>query len=188
MMHSNMMHSDRKPLPGSHREPAPGAHSTGERFSGETIEVTIRLRRKPPKELPFRATLLGASELGALPLKERRYLRREEYAGLCGASSADLEAVRAFAKQFHLVEVGSIAGGRSLKFKGSASDMSEAFGTTLETYNYPYGKYRGRVNELYLPSEVYSRIEGVFGLDNRKQSKPLNPQPTQPSYPTQNSC
>jgi kumamolisin len=168
-----MLRSERKPLRGSGRALAPGAHGTGERVPDEAIEITVRLRRKLAPQLPFPATLLNAEEIGAMRLKERKYVGREEYAALCGASPADLEMVRAFAERFHLVEAGSSAGGRSLRFRGSVGQMNEAFGTMLETYRYPYGTYRGRLGELYVPNEVAPIIEGVFGLDNRRQSRPF---------------
>src|SRR5262249_35556954 len=71
--------------------------------------------------------------------------------------------------------------GRSLRFKGSVSAMNQAFGTHLETYKYPYGIYRGRVGELYVPNELASIIEGVFGLDNRRQSRPFATPTFQPA-------
>src|SRR5262249_38120188 len=147
----------------------------------KTTEVRARTRGKRTRQVLFPATLLSAEEIGVMRLKERKYVSREEYAALLGASPTDLQAVRAFAKHFQLEEVGSSAGGRSLRFKGSVSAMNQAFGTHLETYKYPYGIYRGRVGELYVPNELASIIEGVFGPDNRRQSRPFATPTFQPA-------
>jgi kumamolisin len=168
-----MPNLDRQALPGSEREPAPGASTTGEQFRDEPLEVTVRLRSRTDMENVKGATLLTAEELGALPLKDRRYIRRSEYDAFYGPLPRDLAATRSFAARHNLQEVGSCAAGRSLKFRGSVSDMSHAFGTTLQVYKYPYGKYRGRIGPLMLPVDIVTAIQGVFGLDDRKQSKPI---------------
>jgi kumamolisin len=147
-----MAGSDRIPLVGSYRAPAPGAQPIGEGFIDELVNVTVRLRRRPPTNLTALSEIARANDFGAAPLRDRRYLSREEYAALYGAAPSDLELVRKFAAEFELVETGSCAAGRSLKFKGSLQNVSRAFGTLLEMYRYPYGKYRGRLGELQLPS------------------------------------
>jgi kumamolisin len=164
-----MPENGRQPLLGSDRSPAPGAHPTGESLLDETIEVTLRLRSRDARDLQ-RARTFEDGERRSCPLRERMYIKRGDYSGLYGAAPADLETVRAFAKGFNLVEVGACAGGRSLQYTGLISDMNRAFGTMLQTYEYPFGEYLGREKALFLPPNVARIIEGVFGLDNRRQS------------------
>jgi kumamolisin len=168
-----MADSQRIPLAGSYRDPAPGAQPVGEGFIDEPVNVTVRLRRRPSTDPSAKSEIAGAVDFGNRSIRTRPYLTREEYAALYGAAPADVETVRKFAAGFGLVETGSCAAERSLKFKGSRQDASRAFGTTLETYRYPYGKYRGRVGELHLPSSLAGVVEAVFGLDNRRQANAL---------------
>src|SRR5262249_35071990 len=90
-----MLRPDRKPLRGSGRVPAPGAQRKEGCPPSEIIEVTVRTRGKSTPQVPFPATLLSAEEIGVMRLKERKYVSREEYAALLGASPTDLQAVRA---------------------------------------------------------------------------------------------
>src|ERR1700735_2385084 len=149
-----MPDSGRKPLRGSGRDPAPGAQPIGEGFHDEPIEVTVRVRPRPFKNARVPAERLSTQKLGMLSPRKRKYIERNEYKELYGAEPSDLEIVRTFASGFGLVDTGSCAAGRSLKFKGSVGQMNEAFDTTLTTYRYAFGEYRGRAGELLLPTEV----------------------------------
>jgi kumamolisin len=166
-----MRSSEFLPLPKSGRKPASGAVSIADTSPTSEIEITVRIRSRQPLSLAER--LQRAGELGCRKIRDRENVKREEYAHTYGADPADIEAVRQFAKQYHLGEVGSSAGGRSLRFKGSVSNMNRAFGITLRNYKYPFGQYMGREGSLFLPADLIHIVQGVFGLDGRRQSKPF---------------
>ena len=49
---------------------------------------------------------------------------------------------------------------------------SKAFGATLNDYESPKGRYRGRTGSLTLPTELSGVVQAVMGLDNRGVAKP----------------
>ncbi|HEY6348223.1 MAG TPA: S53 family peptidase [Candidatus Angelobacter sp.] len=166
-----MPNSNVRELENSERTPVPGAQVIGVYPQDEQIEVTIRLKSEPSAD--FHSKVLPAGKLGALPLQERTYLNRTEFEKCYEASSSDINAVTQFAESFGLIEVGSCGAGRLLRFTGSVAEMESAFEITLLRYSYRFGEYRGYVGKLKVPVAVWGSIEGVFGLDTRKQSKPI---------------
>jgi kumamolisin len=162
-----MPHSDSKPITGSSRDPAPGAVSIGGLSPDAEIEITVRLRSRSDIK-----TRVDAASQGALLLPGRRYIERGEYADLYGADPLDVQAVQNFATENQLTQVGACAANRSLMFVGSAINLGRAFGTHLRNYSYPLGQYRGREGELFVPNALVDIIQGVFGLDNRRQAMP----------------
>ena len=157
---------DRVELKGSDREVFRGAHDAGPADPTQQIEVTIVLRRgSKPGEFP------ADSEFGARPPRERKYLTREEFARQHGASSADLEKIRAFAAEHGLKVVSEHPERRALKLSGTIQSFNEAFGVSLRRYEHTSGTYRCRTGAIKIPAELESVIEGVFGLDNRPQAK-----------------
>jgi kumamolisin len=99
-------------------------------------------------------------------------LTREEFAATYGASSADVDAIRAFADA-HGLTVGAVhAGRRSVEISGSLRALSAAFGTALSLFRDPDGtEYRGRAGTLSVPAEVNGVITAVLGMDERPQAR-----------------
>lgn len=160
--------SNRYRLPRSERAPMAGAKLVGPADPHEKIEVTIFLRRgSKPEAYP------DVARLGALPLKDRRHLSREEFANAHGAIADDLDKVRRFAAEFGLQVKEENRARRSVVLAGTVEAFSRAFEVKLDRYEHPTkGSYRGRTGSLTIPSELSTAIEGVFGLDNRPQAKP----------------
>src|SRR5579862_2692901 len=157
---------DRVELKGSARAPFVGAHDVGPADPNQQIEVSLFLRRgSKPSEFPSDA------EFGARPPREREYLSREEFARRHGASSADLEKIRAFATEHSLKVVSENPARRTVKLSGTVQAFNQAFGVSLRRYEHTSGTYRGRTGTLSIPAELEYIIEGVFGLDNRPQAK-----------------
>jgi kumamolisin len=157
---------DRVELKGSNRAALPGGQDVGPSDPNEKIEVSVLLRRGSlPSKFP------SAAAMGALPPRQRKYLTREEFARQHGASTADLEKIRAFAGQFGLRVVGEDRAGRIVKLSGTVQAFNSAFGSELRRCQHPSGTYRCRTGTLTLPAELESIIQGVFGLDNRPQAK-----------------
>jgi kumamolisin len=154
-------------VPGSSRTPIPGAHAVGAVPADEKIEVTLRLRTGKA----FDAVGAGKVTEDALPA-ERHYLTRKELLEGQTAEPDDLAKVKAFARSFKLKAVQSKADRRSVMLSGRAADFSAAFGIELQHYEHPDGRFRGRTGELTIPAELDGIIEGVFGLDDRPQSRP----------------
>lgn len=117
-----------------------------------------------------RARLPEPEELGRLPVGERRYLSRREFAARYGADRKDLAAIEEFASEHGLRVRQASAGRRSVVLSGSAARMQDAFSTRLSRYSSPEGDYRGRTGHLHVPDRVAPAIEAVLGLDDRPQA------------------
>jgi len=158
---------DRVSLKGSARAAMPGGQDVGPADPNQRIEVTVLLRRgSQAGEFP------SAAEVGARLPRERKYLTREEFARQHGASAADIEKIRAFAKQYGVKVVSEDRASRTVKLSGTVQEFSDAFGANMRRYQHSSGSYRCRTGTLTIPADLELIVEGVFGLDNRPQAKP----------------
>lgn len=157
---------DRVELKGSARAAMPGGQDAGPTDPNQQIEVTVFLRRGSKAE-EFPSTELG----GARPPRERNYLTREEFARLHGASAADITKIREFAAQYGLRVMNEDRASRIVKLSGTVQAFSDAFGVSLRRYEHSSGAYRCRTGSLTIPADLELVVEGVFGLDNRPQTK-----------------
>src|SRR5579859_3044861 len=153
------------PIAGSERLPLTGAQVVGAADPAEHIQVTVILRQK---HLLRPAALVDHQ---GLPRK-RKYLTLQEYEQTYSADNADIEQIRSFANANSLTvaEVNPIH--RSVTLAGSVADFENAFGVTLQRYQYSGGGYRGRVGPIHIPKELDGSVQGVFGLDNRPAAVP----------------
>lgn len=161
-------HADQQPVSGSGRAMVPGAHALGPADPREQVEVTLRLR--PGKNAIDLATFVA--QQAALPPAERVYLSVDELNKQNAADPADVEAVKAFAQQNGLTVVSASLPERNVKLAGTAEAMNRAFGVKLMRYSSPEGEYRGRIGDVRVPPDLQDVVEGVFGLDNRRQARP----------------
>jgi kumamolisin len=160
---------NRVELKGSTRAALPGGKDVGPADPNQQIEVSVLLRRgSKPGEFPSAAQIAQA---GAQLPRQRKYLTREEFARAHGASAADLEKIRAFAKQYHLKLVSEDRASRTVKLSGTVEAFNEAFGANLRHYEHASSTYRCRTGALSIPADLGSVVLGVFGLDNRPQAE-----------------
>jgi kumamolisin len=157
---------DRVELKGSARAAMPDAWDAGPTDPNEQIQVTVFLRRgSKPTEFP------SAAQMGASLPSERKYLSREQFAQVHGASAADVGKIRTFAAQYNLQVTSEDRASRIVKLSGSVQSFNDAFGANLRRYEHSSGSYRCRTGTLTIPADLEFIIEGVFGLDNRPQAK-----------------
>jgi kumamolisin len=157
---------NRVELKGSSRRALPGGQDMGPANPDQQIVVSVLLRRgsKP-------GTFPAAAQTGAQLPRERKYLTREEFARVHGASDADIAMVREFAKEYGLKVVGEEKAARTVKLGGTVQAFNKAFGVTLRRYQHTSGEYRCRTGALTIPANMKDVVEGVFGLDNRPQAR-----------------
>jgi hypothetical protein len=163
-------------LEGSERRPSPTARVVGPVDPNERISVTIVVRRRPDGEpMPdfehFRTTRPHI----------RPRVSQQEFAAKYGASDDDLKKVTDFARGAGLAVEETHAARRTVVVSGSAEQMSEAFGVTLQRYEHQVERrrgeqpvtetYRGRDGFIHIPQDLAGIIVGVFGLDNRRITK-----------------
>ncbi|HEY1217659.1 MAG: S53 family peptidase [Bryobacteraceae bacterium] len=154
-------------LPGSERRAMAGAKAGKIVDPADQIEVTVRIRGRA------QASSEDLMKLGAQKPAERRPVSREEFAERFGADPADFAKVEAFAHDHGLAVSAVNPGQRTMRLKGSAAGLSEAFGVELRHYaTGGAAAYRGRTGSIYIPKELKDIIVGVHGLDNRPVAKP----------------
>jgi kumamolisin len=134
------------------------------------MEVTLSVR--PRIGITTLKGMLAAERVGAIMPAARRHMTHEEFAAAYGADPKDLAAIEAFAQTHGLTVTEVSSAKRSVVLAGTVAAFSEAFGVSLETYEYWGGTYRGRVGAVHVPAELAGIVQGVFGLDDRPQAKP----------------
>jgi kumamolisin len=138
---------------------APQAIKTDDLSSDQSMEVTVRIRRKQSIE-----NHLQSGE---------RY-SREQYGQMFGAAEEDIKKVEEFAHTHHLTVATIEKAGRSVMLKGKVSDFENAFKVKMSCYQNSDGHtFRGRSGEISIPEELKNIVEGVFGLDDRPHSRPM---------------
>ncbi|HWF52052.1 MAG TPA: S53 family peptidase [Solirubrobacteraceae bacterium] len=157
--------AERVPIPGSEREPVAAHPRVGDPKPQSTVEVTIYLRAATPLD--------WVDEEARRPPNERRILSREELAGAHGARPEDVDAVRAFAKEYGLEVAEVDLARRSMVLRGPLDAVARAFGAqVVGTFQHPTkGVYRGRQGPLTVPASLAGVITGVFGIDGRPQAR-----------------
>jgi kumamolisin len=155
-------------LPGTERKLIPGSEVVGPVDPSELVSVSIRLRsRASSGDLEARVNALGVQPIGA-----RTYMTQEEYAAAYGADPGDIARVEAFAHEHQLQVTRTDQAQRVVEVTGTAEAVSKAFDVKLIHYSSPHGGYRGRMGPVHVPSGLVGAIEGIFGLDNRRQARP----------------
>jgi len=147
-----------KPNKQNKKRAAPAAVAVDTLNANETMNVTIRVRRKKSIEPA---------------LKRGKRISHAEYENNYGAAESDLALVSAFAQEHHLTEIEVSPARRSIVLTGSVKDFEEAFKVHLSNYRAADGTvFRGRTGGIQVPQELEGVVEGVFGLDNRPHATP----------------
>lgn len=149
----------RTPLKGHQHPPLPGEQRTGKTDPRSELTLTLVLRRR--RQLP------NLHPLGSKPVHQREHLTREELARRHGAVTADLAAVKRFARKHHL-ELGEVdMARRTVELCGRARAIEKAFAASLVEMKHPRGNYRRAAGSVTLPSELAGVVESVLGLSTR---------------------
>jgi kumamolisin len=157
-------------IPGSNRPPRPGTRTVGKCDETERIKVSIYARRNPAPAAGSAPSI--AALTSALPA-DRKYLDAREFDAVYGADPADIEAIAAWAVRNHLTVLERDPRKRRVLVEGTIGDINAAFHVTLTEFEHPgAGRYRGREGKIYVPSELFGVVTGVFGLDNRRLGRP----------------
>jgi len=146
-------------LNGSERAPMEGATLSGPTDPDQLVEISIVLKQRRALDLEH---LQG------------KIISHDDFASTYGADPEHLERVRNFASAHDLrvIDIPDEIARRTLKVQGTVANLEKAFGVTLNNYNHPGGRYRGRTGSIHIPAELEEVIQGVFGLDDRPQAKP----------------
>ncbi|WP_263356341.1 S53 family peptidase [Acidicapsa ligni] len=156
-----MAESNRIALPGSEKSLSDGATLVGPTDPNQLIQVSVVLKQRRQLRL---------SDL------QGRIMSHGDFASAYGAEPEQVQRIHEFAQQNQLQVVTSNNEDeirrRTITLMGTTANMEKAFGVTLNDYEHPKGKFRGRTGSIHLPAELADIVQGVFGLDNRPQAKP----------------
>src|ERR1700719_1531887 len=132
--------STHAPVAGSERVKLAGSKVVGSPSPRSHMIVSIKVRRKRRlPELKTRPTVvLSRSQLA------RRY----------GASERDIAKIVSILGRFGLAEVESNAGTRTVRLRGTVSQLETAFQTKLIKYSYHDSAYSGRTGAVHVPREI----------------------------------
>jgi hypothetical protein len=179
------------PLPGSERPKVPGAELIGQLEGKEQVRFTVLLRQRPGTPPPH-----DMEHWQATSPSERQYVSVEEFLRAYGASDEELATLIEFLKSHGLRVVVSDAGRRRVEVEGSAAEINDALGITLNQYRAPrrfvrrpskrkgeerakekhdetlMQVYRGFDGPVRLPAKIVEVVTAVIGLDNRQLGGP----------------
>jgi hypothetical protein len=176
---------NRRALAKSERPIPPGARLLGELRPDERLSVTFVLRTRPDGQ-----PLPSLEHWGGTPPDQRSYLAVDEFAAIHGADPADISAVESFAATHGMTVGESDAASGTVVVTGTAAQMNEALGITLNRYESPLHvgrdhhrptpaaqaeggdasavqQHRSFEGQVYLPAGLDGIVTAVFGLDDR---------------------
>ena len=157
-------------ITGSARRAVPEAKLIKKSDQTARIEVSIYARQNPAA--PAKNPLTPDAMNNTLP-GQRHYLTDEEFNSTFGADPADLDKIAAWAQTNKLKVLDRSVPKRRVLVEGTIGDISKAFNLQLNEYEHPKtGRFRGRVGEVHVPTDLFGIIQGVFGLDTRPVGRP----------------
>lgn len=157
----------KQPVSGSDKIHPEGAKCIGACDPGEQIEVIVMLRRKDEAGFKEMMARIDAGEAPAQPVSRAEFDKRFT------ASDADVEKVKAFAKQYGLTVVRAETETRSVVLKGTIEQFQKAFDVKLERFqHHNIGEYRGRAGPVNVPDDMHDAVTAVLGLDSKPQARP----------------
>jgi kumamolisin len=158
------------PIPGSTRPPLPKAEKVRRSDPEKSICVSIYARRNPQRALEAASI---PDELGRQLPQKRKYLSDKEFDEIYGADPQDLMRIEEWINRCELKVVDSNVAHRRVIVEGSTANIEKTFELVLNEYDDDEaGRFRGRVGDIRVPSDLASTIQGVFGLDTRPVGRP----------------
>jgi len=125
------------------------------------IEITVHLRKKP--QCPDFFSLDYYTET---PLFKQKHFTHDEFEEIFGASIADIEKVKAFAKKNGLIVKDIRSTHREICLIGSIKEINQAFEVHLNEYCHKKKgeHFRGHEGLIHIPEELKDIVVNVSGL------------------------
>ncbi len=132
--------------------------------------MLLVLKRSPQQEHALR-TLLDNQQDKYSP-NYHQWLTPEQYGKQFGPTDADLQVITTWL-QSHGFQVGTTKGRTVIEFSGSASQVQEAFHTTIHKYIVNGEQHWANANDPSIPNALTPAVAGIDSLHNFK-AKPMN--------------
>jgi subtilase family serine protease len=125
--------------------------------------MLLVLKRSPEQEFALRK-LLDDQQDKASP-SYHKWLTPEEYGRQFGPTDSDMQIITAWL-QSHGFQVGTTKGRTVLEFSGSASQVQEAFHTTIHKYVVNGEQHWANASDPSIPTALVPAVAGVDSLHN----------------------
>jgi subtilase family serine protease len=132
--------------------------------------MLLVLKRSPPQEAALRK-LLDDQQDKSSP-NYHKWLTPAEFGKQFGPTDTDIQTITSWL-QSHGFEVGTTKGRTVLEFSGSASQVQEAFHTTIHKYIVNEEQHWANSTDPSIPSALTPAVAGVSSLNNFP-TKPMN--------------
>jgi hypothetical protein len=139
--------------------------------------MLLVLKRSPEQEHSLR-TLLDFQQDKHSP-SYHKWLTPEQYGKQFGPSDADIDTITAWL-QSHGFQVSPTKGRTMIEFSGSASQVAEAFHTTIHKYVVNGEQHWANASDPMIPTALTPAVTGVLTMHNFLK-KPLNHFSAQPA-------
>jgi kumamolisin len=133
-------------------------------LSAEQQELVIKIDmivRRRPSGPPFP----HIDQIGAQPIRERRYLSHDEFDDAYGADPADFAAVADFGRQFGLTVVESNLSTRIVTLSGTLSSIGAALRVNITYMHDGPRQYRTHHGQIQVPVTLKNIVLCVLGID-----------------------
>jgi subtilase family serine protease len=125
--------------------------------------MLLVLKRSPEQETALRK-LLDDQQDKASP-SYHKWLTPEQYGQQFGPTDADMQTITTWL-QSHGFQVGTTKGRTVLEFSGSASQVQEAFHTTIHKYSVKGEQHWANASDPKIPTALTGAVAGISSLNN----------------------
>ena len=125
--------------------------------------MLLVLKRSPEQEFALRKLLDDQQDKGSPSY--HKWVTPEEFGRQFGPSDADIHTITAWL-QSHGFQVGATKGRTVLEFSGSASQVQEAFHTTIHKYIVNEEQHWANSSDPSIPTAIAPAVAGVLTLHN----------------------
>ncbi len=125
--------------------------------------MLLVLRRSPEQEFALRK-LLDDQQDKKSP-NYHKWLTPEQYGAQFGPTDADMQTITSWL-QSHGFQVGTTKGRSVLEFSGSASQVAEAFHTSIHKYMVNGEQHWANATDPSIPTALLPAVQGVLTLHN----------------------
>jgi len=125
--------------------------------------MLLVLKRGPEQEASLRKLLDDQQDKGSA--NYHQWLTPEQFGKKFGPSDSDIQKITGWL-QSHGFQVGTTKGRTMLEFSGSASQVKEAFHTTIHKYTVNGEQHWANASDPKIPTALTPAVAGVYTLHN----------------------
>ena len=152
----------RSKLNGNRPAWAKSAERTGDVPAGQQLDVTVYLKWRNAADLDS----FAAAVSNPRSAHYGQYLTPADCRARFSPSQADVDSVSSWLESQGLKVTGTPENRHWIDARGTAAEVSQAFGTTLGMYKYRGGQHRAPDSEPSMPSSLAGQVTAIVGLED----------------------